>query len=60
MICFLLVRAFGLIGGGAVLAFAAGAGGLGLLGPAVGIGVVGKTYTNYQLYRHDQIPAPFF
>lgn len=35
------VRAFGVIGGGAVLAFAGGAAGLGLLGPVAGAGVIG-------------------
>ena len=42
----ILVRAFGVIGGGAVLAFAGGAAGLGLLGPVAGAGVLG----NIKLY----------
>ena len=40
------MRAFGIIGGGALLAFAsAGFGGLGLLGPVAGVGVLGNIHT---------------
>ena len=40
------MRAFGIIGGGAALAFtAAGIGGLGLLGPVAGVGAVGNIQT---------------
>ena len=42
----ILVRAFGVIGGGAALAFAGGAAGLGLLGPVAGAGALG----NIKLY----------
>ena len=36
------MRAFGIIGGGAVLAATAGVGAISLLGPAAGIGAVGS------------------
>ena len=36
------MRAFGIIGGGAVLAATAGVGAISLLGPAAGIGAVGN------------------
>ena len=42
---FVSVRAFGVIGGGAALGFAAGLGGLGAFLPAVGLGALGNTHT---------------
>ena len=47
------MRAFGIVGGGAALAFAAaGLGGLGILGPVAGVGAVGNIQFNlpYILY----------